>query len=155
MATLEEVYCKFGLAAEAAQLFETELGTLLFGAHGAERAWYIQPEPDAGRKLMGEIEGHTLGALLKNLKQIVTFDEATVDRFASALKARNRLIHGFFLRHNFANQTDEGRDKMLAELAELHQELFVAWQCADAMTHLMLQHMIKEKERALAPDRAD
>ena len=37
MATREEVYAKFGLTAEAAQLFETELGTILLAREGEER----------------------------------------------------------------------------------------------------------------------
>ncbi len=40
MATREEVYQKFGVTAEAAQLFETELGTLLLGAQGVNNGWY-------------------------------------------------------------------------------------------------------------------
>jgi hypothetical protein len=145
MASLEAVYCKFDEAAEAAQLFETELGMLLLGARGAERGWHIQPEPHVARKALDEIESHTLGMLLKNLKRVMTLDDATVDRLASALKARNRLIHGFFERHNFGNLTEEGRDKMLAELKALHEELYIAWQVAGAMTQLLLDHLMKQK----------
>lgn len=148
MASLEEVYCKFGEAAEAGQLFETELGTLLLGVQGLECGWHIQPEPRVARNALDEIESHTLGALLKSLKQVVSFDDATVDRFASALKARNRLIHGFFERHDFGNLTEEGRDKMLAELKALHEELYIAWQCAGAMTGLLLEHLMRERKKA-------
>ena len=57
-------------------------------------------------------------------------------RFASALKARNRLIHGWYERHSFKIQTDEGRDVMIADLEKLHTELFEAWQIAQALVKL-------------------
>lgn len=36
MADRHELYAKYGIAAEAAQLFETELGTLLLGLRGLD-----------------------------------------------------------------------------------------------------------------------
>ena len=134
MATREDVYGKFGLAAEAGQLFETELGTLLLGAQGLRGGWHITPEPTAGRKLLDEIDRHTLGRLLGRVKTVVTFDESLEADFISALKARNRLNHGFFEKHNFGIQTDEGRDLMMDDIEEIHTELFNAWQAVSAMT---------------------
>ena len=61
MATREDVYCKFGLAAEAGQLFETELGTLLLGVEGLERGWSGKPEPEEARKFLDEIDRHIVG----------------------------------------------------------------------------------------------
>jgi hypothetical protein len=37
MASRDDLYCKFGVTAEAAQLFETELGTLLLAARGLRK----------------------------------------------------------------------------------------------------------------------
>ena len=67
------------------------------------------------------------------------------DRFASALRVRNRLNHGFFERHNFRIQTDEGRDAILADLEDLHDELFNAWQIAGTMTKLAMQAIEEER----------
>ena len=94
MAIRDELYAKFGITAEAAQLFETELGTLILSLCGLE------------------------------------------SRFSSALRARNRLIHGFYERHNFKIQTDAGRDEMIADLEAIHEELFQAWQVAGVLTEI-------------------
>ena len=148
MATREDVYRKFGLAAEAGQLFETELGTLLLGAQGLKGGWHITPEPIVGRKLLDEIDGHTLRRLLGRVKTTVKFEESMEADFASALKARNRLIHGFFERHNFRIQTDEGRDLMMDDLEALHTELFNAWQAVSAMTAALATVLIEQQKTA-------
>ena len=46
MTTCEQVYAKFGLTAEAAQLFETELGTILLAREGEERGWHVNANPE-------------------------------------------------------------------------------------------------------------
>ena len=137
MATRDELYAKFGITAEAAQLFETELGTLLLGARGLGGNWHVEPSPEEGGRLLEEINRSTLGHLLKTLKRHVEFKPDLETKLTSALKARNRLTHGFYERHNFKIQTDEGRDQMIADLELLHEELFQAWQLASAMTLLL------------------
>jgi len=146
MATREDVYCKFGLAAEAGQLFEAELGTLLLGARALKDGWHITPDLKAGRKLLDEIDRHTLGRLLGRVKTMVEFDESMDAGFVSALKSRNRLIHGFFELHNFQIQTDEGRDSMMIDLEALHTELFDAWQAASAMTSALTKVLIEQQK---------
>jgi len=139
------VYCKFGITAEAAQLFETDLNTLLLAAHGLNEGWHVQPNP-AAQKMADDLDSSTLGNLLNRLKGkgVVQIDDALKARFASALKARNRLIHGFYERHNFRIQTDEGRDKMIADLEKLHTELFQAWQIAQTMMKVVMDHVKKD-----------
>lgn len=46
MTTREQVYAKFGLTAEAAQLFETDLGTMLLALKGEERGWHLNANPE-------------------------------------------------------------------------------------------------------------
>lgn len=135
MATRDEVYCKFGITAEAAQLFETDLNTLLLAARGLNEGWHVRPNPEAAKKMADHLDAATLGTLLSNLKGngIVQIDQNSRDRFASALKARNRLVHGFYERHNNRIQTDKGRDKIIADLEAIHTEMFTAWQVAQAM----------------------
>ena len=65
-------------------------------------------------------------------------------QLASAIKARNRLIHGFYERHDFRIQSEEGRDLMIADLELLHDELLRAWKIAGAMTTLVLDNMLRE-----------
>lgn len=147
MATRDDLYAKFGITAEAAQLFETELGTLLLCARGLESGWHVVPDVASGRDLLREIDRSTLGGLLTKLKRHVEIDDHLSARFASALAARNRLNHGFYERHNFKIQTDEGRDVMMADLEALHDELFTAWQLAGAMTSLASEVIMRERDR--------
>lgn len=136
MATRDDVYAKFGITAEAAQLFETELGSLLLSAHGMKNGWHVAPDAARATVILETIDRSTLGRLLNDLKQHVQLSDDLVNRFDSALRARNRLNHGFFERHNFKIETDEGRAEMYADLEALHIELFNAWQIASAMTRL-------------------
>lgn len=130
MAKREVVYAKFGMTAEAGQLFETELGTLLLGVKALEHDWHMRAAPVEARRVLRQIEAHTLGRLLGALRNKVSFDDGTLDCFVAALATRNRLNHGFYERHNFKMQTDEGRDAMMADLEQMHAELFDAWQRA-------------------------
>lgn len=148
MATRDELYAKFGITAEAAQLFETELGTLLFLIRAIEKGWYVSPDPVNAQNELEQIEAHTLGRLLGVLKGKVAFDEHLAERFASALKARNRLNHGFFERHNFKVQTNEGRDVMIADLEELHEELFQVWRMASGLTEGVAELVTKLRKEA-------
>lgn len=148
MATRDEVYQKFGVTAEAAQLLETELSTLMISIRALENDWHITgPDREIGRKAVEEIDGHTLGAMLKKLKGIVQIDDFLTSKLTSALKARNRLIHGFYERHNFGIDSDAGRDAMIADLEKLHEELFLAWQLAGGMTSTFMVIMLDLKQR--------
>ena len=139
MPTREEVYAKFGVTAEAAQLFETELGTLLLGANGLREGWHVKPDGERGRVVLENIQRGTLGGLFSTLRKHIEFSEDIEARMTSAVQARNRLNHGFFEKHNFSIQTDQGRHAMLADLEALHEELFNAWQLASAMTQIMMR----------------
>ena len=130
MAERHELYAKYGIAAEAAQLFETELGTLLLCLEGIENGWHISPDGTAARNVLDSIDRKTLGQLLKALKKHTPLDDNIEEQFSSALEARNRLMHGFFEKHNFKIQTESGRAEMIAALNYLHGELFKAWQSA-------------------------
>lgn len=147
MASREELYAKFGITAEAAQLFETELGTLLLCARGLTSGWHVVPDGESGRNLLRDIDKSTLGGLLSKLQRHVELDEDLSARFASALAARNRLNHGFYEHHNFKIQTDEGRDVMMADLEALHDELFTAWRLAGTMTSLASEVIMQECKR--------
>lgn len=137
MATLDELYAKFGITAEAAQLFETELSTLVLCLRGLENGWHLKPDGDAGRIALQEIDRSSLGQLLKSLKGKVELKDDLEPKLLSALGARNRLTHGFYERHNFKIQNDVGRDEMIADLELLHCELFEAWRIASAMTTMI------------------
>ncbi len=131
MATRDDVYRNFGLAAEAAQLFETEILNIFYGASILENDLHKRPDPDRAQAVFQKLDKKTLGALLnKKLKRYLDHVDEMKRIFTSALEVRNRLTHTFFRDHNFAIQNDEGRDVMVAELDALHSELFSAWQLA-------------------------
>lgn len=141
MASRDELYAKFGITAEAAQLFETELGTLLLCAEASAQALHLVADTERATAILARVNRSTLGQLLKTVKTYVQFDDDLEGQFSSALAARNRLMHGFFERHNLKTQTDEGRDVMFDDLEALHEELFQAWQRASAMTSALSEAM--------------
>ena len=116
MPSLDDVYRKFGEVSEAAQLVETELGTLLlFPSAVAEGL--ITPTLDVDRKrateLLGRINRQTLGQLLKNTKRHTDALDQLEPLLSAALEERNRLSHHFYRQHNFRRNTDAGRAVML------------------------------------------
>lgn len=143
MATRDEVYQKFGITAEAAQLFEPELGSLLLIAQGIRHGWPGSPDQARTKALLDRIDRITLGQLLNALKSHVQIDADLADRFVAALRARNSLNHGFFERHNFSIQSDEGRTEIYADLEDLHDQLFQAWRIASVMTEVALKGLGK------------
>jgi hypothetical protein len=124
------------ITAEAAQLCETELGTLILYVQGVSSDWRAVPDPESAQAALDRIERSTLGGLISALNRQVGIDENTAERFASALQARNRLNHGCDERHNFKLEIDEERNEMFADLEGLHTELFNALQVACTMMAL-------------------
>lgn len=137
MADRHELYAKYGIAAEAAQLFETELSTMLLCLRALQNGWHIVPDSERASAVLSEIDKKTMGGLIRDLKPYIDLDEAIEARFAAALDARNRLIHGFFERHNFKIRTSAGRDEMAGDLEQLHEQLFHAWQTASGITTII------------------
>ena len=130
MASRAEVYAKFGLTAEAAQLFETELGTILLAREGEERGWHLKANPKEAAEFYEQLNRRTLGQILATLREYIDLDEQVTQSFEIALKARNRLNHGFFERHNFAIYSEAGRNAMIVELETMHSQLVEAYQIA-------------------------
>lgn len=138
MASRDEIYAKFGVSAEAAQLFETDLGTILLGLEGSKHRWHLSPDPITAANFMEKLDRKTLGQVLDAVQKMITLAPTVVDVFQSGLSARNALNHGFYARHNFAIQTQEGRQQMLDDLEALHQQLFHAWQVAQQVRDALI-----------------
>ncbi|SHF48128.1 hypothetical protein SAMN05444279_1652 [Ruegeria intermedia] len=146
MATRDQLYAKFGITAEAAQLFEVALGTVVLASKGHNNNWYNEQDPKAAAKALEIIESSTLGRVLEMLKHELHFeDDLIISQFKRGLVARNRLFHGFFERHNFKIQSEEGRDDMVAELEELHEELFRCWRVAEGLANTLAEGLIAEE----------
>ncbi|MDP3699276.1 MAG: hypothetical protein Q8R72_00055 [Hylemonella sp.] len=127
MPTLDEVYAKFGEAAEAAQLLELELGnSLIFAAVDLHGLAKIRSK-SLGRKLIGEIDRKTLGQLLASLRKSAPPPPELEAELAVALSERNRLNHSFYRQHNFRRNSDEGRTIMMADLQVIHERILGAY----------------------------
>ncbi|AXT28188.1 hypothetical protein D1823_17420 [Ruegeria sp. AD91A] len=97
MASRDQLYAKFGITAEAAQLFETALGTVVLASKGHNNNWYVEQDPKAAAMALETIESSTLGRVLAMLKQELRFeDDLVISQFKRGLIAKNKLFHGFF-----------------------------------------------------------
>lgn len=148
MATRQKLYAKYGQAAEAAQLFETVIGTIVLAAYGFNNGWHVEPDKDAAAVLLRDIDASTLGSLLSRFRRELTVEEGLLNQFVRAKKTRDSLFHGFFERHNYKIQTPEGRDEMVADLENIHEELFRAWRVAEGVSKVLVECLAEWREAA-------
>jgi hypothetical protein len=127
MPKLDDVYWKFGYAAEAAQLLETELGNVLIEHGVVEENLVNQPNPSRAADLFRHMNKHTLGQLITKLEAKNQSIANLEDVLAKALDERNRLFHSFYREHNFRRNSDEGRQRMLDDLESIHKTLLDAY----------------------------
>ena len=120
MPTLDDVYRKFGEVAEAAQLLETELGTILLINRAAAAGLFGAANSTAAADLLGMIDRQTLGQLLKSLRATTSLLDTLETVLWLALEERNRLQHSFYRQHNFRRNSDQGRAVMLRDLDQIH-----------------------------------
>ena len=127
MPSLDDVYRKFGFASEAAQLLETELGTILFVSGAVEQNLIEAQDPDMATALYNSINRKTLGQLLKGVKNASISVEHLEELLSKALKERNRLAHSFYCQHNFRRNSEDGCQVMLDDLEQIHEVLLEAY----------------------------
>ena len=127
MPSLDDVYRKFGETAEAAQLIETELGTMLLAARCIEEGLLEKQNPALATDILDSVNRHTLGQLFRNLKNHTKSLDALENLILMALSERNRLLHAFYRSHNFRRNSDEGRAFMLEDLGTIHCVLLEAY----------------------------
>jgi hypothetical protein len=141
--TLDDVYRKFGEASEAAQLLETELGTLLLWAECIAED-LLGDDGKRATEIMRTINRRTLGTLIKNVKgKSQSVDEIAV-LLEHALRERNRLSHSFFRQHNFRRNSGEGRALMMNDLEHIHTVLFNAYKALSLLSGTDLEALAKE-----------
>jgi len=87
----------------------------------------IQPNPGRAAELLRQIDKHTLGQLISKLESKDQSVANLEDVLARALDERNRLFHSFYRQHNFRQNSDEGRQRMLDDLESIHQTLLEAY----------------------------
>lgn len=145
MATLDDVYRKFGEASEAAQLLETELGNILLRVDAAQAGLLNRSDPEKASAILEDINKNTLGRLLKKLGRSVDEASSLEDLLTRALKARNRLFHSFYRQHNFRRNSNEGRDLMMLDLQEIHETLLDAYKAVLLLAGIDLDKTVLEK----------
>lgn len=127
MATLDDVYRKFGEVSEAAQLLETELGNVLIVLGIAGHDLLENPDPAKAVALFKGVNRKTLGQLRNNLHESTETADHLAEQLSSALTARNRLSHKFYRLHNFRRNTSSGCDIMLKDLESMHKTIMDAY----------------------------
>lgn len=144
MATLDEVYRKFGEVSEAAQLLETELGTLLLTHKCIDGGLLDHPNAIRATAIYDRINKQTLGALVRSLGSIVDSIDDLEKLLSDAVASRNRLTHSFYLQHNFRRNSHDGRDVMLCDLEAIHEELLEAYKAVLLLSGVDLEKLVAE-----------
>jgi hypothetical protein len=137
--TLDDVFRKFGEAAEVAHLIETELGTKLLVSRAMEESLLTEPSPKRATDILDTINHHTLGQLIKNLKNTSVSLDTLDSLVTSALRERNRLFHTFYRQHNFRRNSDEGRIIILEDLESIHNTLLQAYKAIMLLSGIDLE----------------
>jgi hypothetical protein len=127
MPTFDEVYRKFGEVAEAAQLLETELGTIRLCVEAREHDLFAGDNGELATEIYNKINKSTLGELLKRLAKSAGFSGDVELLLANALAERNQLFHSFYRKHNFRRNSDDGCAQMLDDLDRKHETILDAY----------------------------
>jgi hypothetical protein len=147
MVTRDDIYLKFGEVAEAAQLIETDLGTMQLFLRGVEKGM-ITPalEVDSSRaaELLAKINRQTLGQHIKETKQVTDALDQIEPTLSAALEERNRLFHHFYRKHNIRINTDAGRAIMLADLEKAHSALIKAYKMLSLLSGIDLDALVEQ-----------
>jgi hypothetical protein len=139
MPTLDDVYRKLGETVEAAQLLETELGTMLLMVRGLDEGLLAQPDPNRATEIYYKIDRHTLGQLIKALGEKTQLPPDLGSALLNALEQRNRLLHSFYRQHNLRRNSDEGRAIMLADLESIYDTLLRAYKAVMLLSGVDLE----------------
>jgi len=151
MPTVDDVYRKFGETSQAAQLLETELGTMLLMVGCIEADVLENPDSERATEIYKQINRHTLGQMIKKLGHKTTSIAHLEDLLAEALRARNRLAHSFYLRHNLRRNSDDGREAMMKDLESIHEKLLKAYKAVMLLSGVDLDKLVAEHGDAPLP----
>lgn len=153
---LYKLYAEYGIAAEKAQVLETEAGNVcLFSVVFFVGTDDINEEKkEFFKQLVQDVNRRTLGNLLKQIQKIVNFDPEIIELVDGALEKRNYLTHHFFRKHNFAINSEKGRSKMTTELKEIQAHLDKAHASLSSISSLFEQLIgIDSKNASDIPNR--
>jgi hypothetical protein len=142
MPTLQDIYAKFGEAAEAAQLLETEQGNLLLSAGIAGHDLVNEPKPELAKDLVNAVNRKTLGQLIRAIDGNGSAPAGLEERLVRALSERNRLNHSFYRKHNLRRNSEEGRTLMLRDLNKIHDCLLEAYKAVLLLSGVDITNMV-------------
>lgn len=142
--TIDDVYRKFGETSEAAQLLETELGTLLLAHNCVDAGLFEADDPETGREIYRRIDSQTLGQLIRNLGAAGNSIEGLEEQLAEALSVRNRLAHAFYRQHNLRRNSDDGCQLMLTDLENMHSKLLDAYKAVMLLSGVDLDKLVAD-----------
>ena len=151
MPNLDDVYRKFGETSEAAQLLETELGTMLLMIGCTEADLFENPDSERATEIYKQINRHTLGQLIRKLDNKTTSIAHLEDLLTEALQVRNHLAHSFYLRHNLRRNSDDGRAVMMKDLEAMHDKLLEAYKAVMLLSGVALDKLVAENGNAPQP----
>ncbi|WP_052065694.1 hypothetical protein [Thalassospira australica] len=151
MVTLANVYEKFGEVSEAAQLLETELGTMLLENECLDADLIRRPDTAKASEILQKINKHTLGRLIFALKAKQKDLAVSALMLEKALDARNFLSHSFYRHHNFRRNSPEGRELMLNDLERLHREILDAYLALLSASGVNMDEQIASGENSHLP----
>lgn len=151
MATLNDVYRKFGETSEAAQLLETELGNLLLMHKCIDAGLLDKADPNGATAIYTQINKQTLGQLIRSLGSIGASIVDPEQLLSDALVSRNRLTHSFYLQHNLRRNSDDGRDVMLRDLEAIHEDLLKAYKAVLLLSGVDLEKFFEEQGDSALP----
>ncbi len=145
MTTIEDVYWKFGFVSEAAQLLETELGTLLFRSGAIEKGLFENPDHDKAWELLQLVNRKTLGQLIRSLGTTDYSLDELDELLTKALGERNRLVHSFYRQHNYRRNSEDGCAVMLEDLESIHETILDAYKAVMKLSGFDIEVMANEK----------
>ncbi|MDJ0709574.1 MAG: hypothetical protein QNJ14_04240 [Woeseiaceae bacterium] len=145
MPTIEDVYWKFGFVSEAAQLLETELGTLLFRSGAIEAGLFESPDHDKAWELLQLVNRKTLGQLIRSLGSTDYSVDDLEELMTKALRERNRLTHSFYRQHNYRRNSEDGCAVMLEDLESIHETILDAYKAVMKLSGVDIETMTSEE----------
>lgn len=151
MPTLDDVYRKFGETSEAAQLLETELGTMLLEVTAIEADLINNPDSERATEIYKRINKHTLGQLIKKLGKKSEDVNRLENLLNQALDTRNKLAHSFYLQHNLRRNSEEGRIIMINDLDNMHDQLLEAYKAVMLLQGTDLEKLATEQDGSAQP----
>lgn len=128
MPDLDDVYRKFGEVAEAAQLLETELGSLLLDEKFVAAGLITKPDSKLATEIYKSVNQQTSGQLFKKLRTCGSSLGNFENELVEAIKERNRLFHSFYRQHSFRRNSSEGCQIMIDDLEKMHDTILDAYQ---------------------------